>query len=181
MGRRAGKGCKMNKIVVTGGGGFVGKAVARMAQSKGAEVTVLGRSRYPDIEKAGIRCLQGDIRNLDFVTKACKGADTVMHVAAIAGIWGPWKEYYSINVLGTENVIRACKENSIPNLVYTSTPSVVFNRASIEGANESLPLSRYFPVQLCAEQSHGGKNDSCRQFDHTCYLRYPSAPDMGAG
>lgn len=134
----------MKKIAVTGGGGFVGGAIVKIALENNIECTVIGRNRYPLIEKMGANCLTGDIRDLDFLKRSFKGVDTVFHVAALAGIWGPWRQYYSINVQGTENVISACRHNAIPSLVYTSTPSVVFNRDNIEGGDETLPYAEKF-------------------------------------
>ncbi len=70
--------------------------------------------------------------------------DTVFHVAALAGIWGKWEDYHRINVLGTENVVAACKKNMVRNLVYTSTPSVVFNGDDIVNGDETLPYADHF-------------------------------------
>ncbi|WP_163336612.1 NAD-dependent epimerase/dehydratase family protein [Desulfopila sp. IMCC35008] len=163
----------MKKILVTGGGGFVGKSVAKMAAARGIETTVIGRNSYPEVEKLGIRCVQGDIRDASFVKNACRDVDTVFHVAAIAGIWGPWQDYYSINVLGTENIINSCRENKVPNLVYTSTPSVVFNRESIKNGDESLPypetfLCNYARSKVMAEKMILAANSSALS---TCALR----------
>lgn len=163
----------MKKILVTGGGGFVGKSVAKMAVARGIETTVIGRSVYPDVEKLGIRCIQGDIRDASFVKSVCRDVDTVFHVAAIAGIWGPWQDYYSINVQGTENIINGCRENNVANLVYTSTPSVVFNRQSIKGGDESLPypetfLCNYAKSKVMAEKMVLAANSSDLS---TCALR----------
>jgi len=134
----------MNKIVVTGGGGFVGQAIVRQAIDRGFDCTVIGRNRYPSVEALGVRCLVGDIRDTTFVADAVRGADTVFHAAALAGIWGSWSSYQSINVLGTENVIDACRASGIAHLVYTSTPSVVFDRDHIRGGDESLPYPNTF-------------------------------------
>ncbi|MCI5208033.1 MAG: NAD-dependent epimerase/dehydratase family protein [Candidatus Electrothrix sp. ATG2] len=148
---------KKNKVLVTGGGGFVGLALVRELCRQGRAVRVLGRHRSPEAEAAGAISLQGDIRNLDSVRQAAAGCDTVFHVAAKAGIWGPFHEYYSINVLGTLNVLAACQELGIGNLVYTSTPSVVFDGHDLEGGDESLPYSSkplcaYAATKILAEQ-----------------------------
>lgn len=147
----------MKRILVTGGGGFVGKAIVGMALAEGAECYVIGRNRYPEVEALGAHCIIGDIRDSDHILKQCKDFDTVFHVAALAGIWGAWSDYQSINVLGTENVVRACQINQIPSLVYTSTPSVVFNRDHIIGGDESLPypdrfLCHYARSKVLAEK-----------------------------
>lgn len=147
----------MKKILVTGGGGFVGKAIVKMIVARGDEVQVAGRHRYADVERLGATCLVGDIRDRDFMVNATRGVDAVFHVAALAGIWGSWSDYHSINVLGTDNTITGCIKNEVPSLVYTSTPSVVFNRTDIEGGNESLPypgkfLCNYAKSKVIAEK-----------------------------
>ncbi len=76
-----------------------------------------------------------------------KGCDYVFHVAAKAGVWGPWEEYVRINIAGTSNVVGACLAHGVSALVHTSTPSVVFSGESFRGADESLP---YGDNWLCA-------------------------------
>jgi nucleoside-diphosphate-sugar epimerase len=65
-------------------------------------------------------------------------------VAAKAGIWGPPEEYYRANVIGTQNVIAACRRWHIRKLVHTSSPSVVFNGRDMEGVDESAPYPHHF-------------------------------------
>ncbi|MBU0728514.1 MAG: NAD-dependent epimerase/dehydratase family protein [Proteobacteria bacterium] len=134
----------MKKAIVTGGGGFVGFAVVKQLVQRGIEPVVIGRNPYPEVNKMGVRTLQGDIRDRDFLVKAFKGADTVFHVAAKAGIWGSWDAFYTPNVIGTSNVISACRKNNIPTLVYTSTPSVVFTGTDLCGVDETFPYARKF-------------------------------------
>ncbi len=141
---RGGIDYRMKRIAVTGGGGFVGKAIVRLAAARGIECRVIGRHRYAEVEALGATCLVGDIRDRQFLRAACRDVDTVFHVAALAGIWGKWRDYYSINVEGTEHVLAACRENGVGQLVYTSTPSVVFNRRDIRGGDESLPYPESF-------------------------------------
>ena len=131
----------MKNILVTGGGGFIGQAIVRKLISKGLQVNVVGRNTYPQLAALGVRCHRGDIRDLDFLKSIFEGIDTVFHVAAKAGIWGTKEEYFSINTQGTHNVIAACQYASVPALIYTSTPSVVFARAPLTGADERLPYA----------------------------------------
>ncbi|WP_310600153.1 NAD-dependent epimerase/dehydratase family protein [Desulfobulbus sp.] len=138
---------KMRKVAVTGGGGFIGKALVRALVERGVEVTVIGRNSYPELAALGVRCVRGDIREPDALTDALHGCDTVFHVAAKAGIWGPREEYFAINAAGTANVIAACQARQVPRLIYTSTPSVVFDRDDLAGADESTP---YAVRPLCA-------------------------------
>ncbi len=134
----------ISKALVTGGGGFVGKAVVKRLIDLGVETRVIGRHSYPEVEAMGASCLVGNITDEKIIARATEGVDIVFHVAALAGIWGPWKAYYETNVLGTEKVIAGCRKNRVPMLVYTSTPSVVFNRADICGGDERLGYADRF-------------------------------------
>lgn len=147
----------MKRALVTGGGGFVGLAIVRQLTGMGVETSVVGRHHYPAVAEAGATCLVGDIRDSEFLEQTFRGHDTVFHVAAKAGIWGSRESYYSINVQGTENVIGACRKNGIKTLVYTSTPSVVFDGTDLQGQDESLPYSQnplchYADTKILAEQ-----------------------------
>jgi len=132
------------RAFVTGGGGFVGSAIVRQLADKGIDVAVFGRSRYPVLEKLGIRQYQGNILDSDLLIRFMRGYDTVFHVAAKAGIWGSKHEFEETNVIGTRNVLGACFANSVKSLVYTSTPSVVFDGKDINGLDESLPYAKRF-------------------------------------
>jgi 2-alkyl-3-oxoalkanoate reductase len=124
------------RALVTGGGGFLGSGITNALLKKGNEVSVMGRGRYPHLPNS-IKILQGDIRDSDFVNASLENIDTVFHTAAIPGIWG--QDFFSINVQGTENIINACKKNLVRRLIFTSSPSVVFGDASLEGVDESTP------------------------------------------
>lgn len=132
------------KAFITGGGGFVGSAIVRQLVDNGVEVAVFGRNHYPHLEKLGVCQFQGDILDSDLLIRFMQGYDTVFHVAAKAGIWGPKYEFEQTNVTGTRNVLGACFANGVHSLVYTSTPSVVFNRKDINGADERLPYAQRF-------------------------------------
>ena len=161
------------KAFVTGGGGFVGSAIVRQLVDKGVEVAVFGRNHYPHLEKLGVRQFQGDILDSKLLIRIMQGYDTVFHVAAKAGIWGQKHEFEQTNVTGTRNVLGACYANDVHSLVYTSTPSVVFNRRDIKGADERLPyadrfLCYYASSKAIAEQMVLASNSEILK---TCALR----------
>lgn len=142
------------KAIVTGGGGFLGSAIVKRLVARGDEVAVLGRhSSYPEITGLGVMTFCGDIRAREFLKKSFKGFDTVFHVAAKAGIWGRRREYEDVNVDGTANVIEACLVNGIDTLVYTSTPSVVFNRQDLAGVDETMPYADRFLCHYAATKA----------------------------
>lgn len=163
----------MANTLVTGGGGFLGRHIVNLLLERGDTVSVLNRSSYPDLEKRGVTCFTGDLRNFEDVSKAIDGKDIVFHVAAKAGVWGPEEDYFGINVTGTENVLKACKEKRVSKLVYTSSPSVAFGTEAIENGDESLPypieyLTAYPKTKAIAERKVLEANDSTLM---TCALR----------
>lgn len=132
------------KALVTGGGGFLGKAIVMQLLARGDSVRSLARGDYPELTKLGVDVRRGDAADLATVLDASKGCDIVFHIAAKAGIWGTKAEYERSNVEATKNVIEACKQNGIDRLVFASSPSVVHAGGGIEGANESLPYPDHY-------------------------------------
>lgn len=130
---------KIPKALVTGGGGFLGRAVVMRLLAEGVRVRSFSRRFYPDLDNVGVEQHRGDLGDLDAVAAACRDIDTVFHVAAKTGVWGRYPDYYKTNVIGTRNVVAACKAGGIPRLVYTSSPSVIFNGKDMEGIDESAP------------------------------------------
>ncbi|MDI6688551.1 MAG: NAD-dependent epimerase/dehydratase family protein [Desulfobacterales bacterium] len=131
-------------VLVTGGGGFLGKAIVRRLVERGEHVRSFSRGFYPELDYMGVEQVQGDLEDKDAVEAACKGIDLVFHVAAKTGVWGDYSEYFKTNVTGTNNVIAACIKHKVPRLVYTSSPSVVFNGTDMQGVDESVPYSNKF-------------------------------------
>lgn len=132
------------KALVTGGGGFLGLAIVRLLRQRGDEVRSLARNLYPELDALGVEQLRGDLADAGTVAEAAAGCDLVFHVAAKAGVWGDYQDYYRANVVGTANVIAACRAHGIDRLVYTSSPSVVFDGKDMEGVDESVPYPAHF-------------------------------------
>lgn len=130
------------KILVTGGGGFVGQAIVRRLLARGNSVRSFGRSLQPELAASGVEVRCGDLASATDVRQAVEGVDAVFHVAAKAGVWGSWESYHRPNILGTCNVVTACQAEGVERLVYTSTPSVVFNGKPIRGAGPEMPYGR---------------------------------------
>ena len=143
------------KILVTGGGGFLGSAICRQLLARGETVIAYQRSPAPELESIGAVCVRGDLSDLALLRRATGGCDAVIHTAGKAGVWGPYEDYYQANVVGTENIITVCRENHVPVLVHTSSPSVVHGGGDIEGANESLPYPEHFSSPYPASKALG--------------------------
>lgn len=136
----------MNDLVfITGASGFIGGQIAERLLAAGRRVRVLARRPLPELEKLGAEVVVGDIESPGALFRGCNGAGTVFHVAGRVGVWGPAEDFYRVNVEGTRNIIAACHTAGVKKLVYTSSPSVVYNGGDLAGVDESAPLCTVAP------------------------------------
>ena len=143
------------RILVTGGGGFLGQALCRGLVEQGHEVSSFNRGHYPELDALGVRQVRGDLADADAVMQAAHGAEAVFHNAAKAGAWGDYDSYHRANVVGTQNVLDACRAHGIGRLVYTSTPSVT-HRAThpVEGGTaETVPYGDNFQAPYASTKT----------------------------
>lgn len=159
--------------LVTGANGFLGRYIVEQLLARGDRVRALVRRDAPELAALGAEIARGDVRDLPAVVAAAEGVDTVFHVAAVAGIWGPWKHYFDINVTGTANILEACLQRKISRLVFTSSPSVTFGGTDQRDVDESAPYPEkylcYYPqTKAMAEQLVLDAN--CDELQ-TCALR----------
>jgi nucleoside-diphosphate-sugar epimerase len=132
------------KVLVTGGGGFLGRAVVRLLRAQGDEPRVLGRREQPELAASGVLVHRGDVADPAAVHAALAGCDAVVHTAAMIGSWGRKRDFVRVNVDGTRNVVEACRALKVGRLVFTSTPSVVHEGGDVSGLDESAPYARSF-------------------------------------
>ncbi len=132
------------KALVTGGGGFLGAAIVRLLVKNQYDVRSFSRSLHARLDGLPVAQICGDIADEAAVTEAAFGCDVVFHVAAKAGVWGSYEDYFRANVVGTKNVLASCRNHGINRLVYTSTPSVVHSGGDVEGVDESAPYAERF-------------------------------------
>jgi len=143
------------KLLVTGGGGFLGQALCRGLLERGHEVISFQRGHYPALAAMGVGQIQGDLADAHAVRHAVAGVDAVFHNAAKAGAWGSYDSYHQANVVGTDNVIAACRTHRTSRLVYTSTPSVT-HRAThpVEGLSaDQVPYGENFQAPYAATKA----------------------------
>ena len=144
-------------ILVTGGGGFLGRSIIRALRDRGEQVRSFARGDYPQLREWGVEQIRGDITDAAAVSAAVAGCTAVFHTAARVEMWGPYEEFFRINTLGTRNVIAACLAHGVRKLIYTSTPSVVHGGDSVAGVDESAPYpahveAHYPATKALAEQ-----------------------------
>lgn len=164
----------MTVALVTGANGFLGGALVRMLAERGYRVRALVRKRGDNLPADGCEVFTGDLRNLDSVLPAARGADVIFHVAAVSGIWGSWKHFHSCNTVATRNVLDAALQAKVPKLVYTSSPSVTFDGGHQINVDETAPypkqwLCHYPHSKALAEQAVLQANDPSVLM--TCALR----------
>jgi len=141
------------KVLVTGAGGFIGSHLVEQLVDKGTQVRAFVRynSRAdagflkmisPEI-RSKIEIIGGDLRDDDAVKQAVKGCQIVLHLGALISI--PYSYHHPVevaqtNLMGTLNVLMACREYGVERLVHTSTSEVY-------GTARQTPISEAHPLQ----------------------------------
>lgn len=147
----------MRKILVTGGKGYLGQNIVSFLVEKGEQVKVFARPQGNNAGKISneFEVVWGDIRDIDAVDKAVKGSDIVIHLVSNFRKGGSdRKEAYSINVEGTENVLKASLKRDVKRIVHCSTIGVHGNVLEIP-AREDTPFNPgdlYQETKLIGEQ-----------------------------
>lgn len=135
----------VHRYIVTGGGGFVGKALAKELRRAGHDVLSLSRGSYPELTELGVVSARVDLGSDDTSWWSMfEGADGVFHTAAKVDMWGRYEDFFRTNVAGTRNVLAACKQAGVKNLVFTSSPSVIHDGNQLCGVNEEYPYPAHF-------------------------------------
>ncbi|MFE8702040.1 NAD-dependent epimerase/dehydratase family protein [Cytobacillus sp. FJAT-54145] len=152
-------------ILVTGGTGFLGKALARRLIKAGHRVTIIGRNVVvgQQLTNEGIFFSQGDLSDQPFIEKACANQEYVFHCGALSSPWGKYEDFYRTNVTGTKNIISGCKKAGVKRLIYVSTPSIYFHFDDRLDVKESDPLPSRF-VNSYAETKYLAEREVDQSF-----------------
>jgi nucleoside-diphosphate-sugar epimerase len=131
-------------ILVTGGNGFVGHHLVEALLERRDRVRVLALpgEDVAWLQERGVTVHRGDVRRPATLSAAMEGADAVVHLAAMMDVWRPLRDYWAVNVTGTENVCRAALRTGVRRVVHVSSSSVYGMRAR-PPVGEEIPLSPF--------------------------------------
>lgn len=153
-------------ILVTGATGFLGKHLTRTLREQGVAVRALGRNLRIGLELAemGADFCPVDLRDRAAVIRACQGVTGVVHAGALSSAWGKRRDFFDINIGGTENVIAGCLAHGVKRLVYISSPSVMSRHAVQLDLDETHrvadePVSIYSETKIVAEKRVAAVSD----------------------
>lgn len=141
------------KVLVTGGGGFLGGAIIQALLNKNYTIRSIGRKEATHLKAYGIEVLSGDLSDPKTAHRAVEGVDAVIHTAANAGVWGLREEFYKHNYLATLHLLKAAQNAQIRYFVYTSTPSVAIGKEDICHKDENLPYAEPFLCHYAATKA----------------------------
>lgn len=132
-----------DRVLVTGGSGFVGSAVLRTLQGRDLALRALARTDSPRANFAGVDCeiVEGDMRDETAMTRALDGVRWLFHVAADYRLWARDPEdIVRANVQGTTAVMAAALATRVERVVYTSSVATLRAADAATSVDETSPL-----------------------------------------
>lgn len=117
-------------VFITGGAGFLGRALVERLLAEGYHVSALARrTKIPaHLQQPGVSLISGDVREDACLAAAVAEADYVIHAAATFG--GTWEDFYATNVHSTQVLLEAARQNKLKRFVFISSASV-YQHASL--------------------------------------------------
>ena len=149
-----------SRVLVTGGGGFIGSHLVRALLQRGDEVRVLDNfstGNRGNLEGLDVDIVEGELRSYERVHNAVRGSEVVFHLGALGSVPRSVQDPLTtsaVNVEGTLNVLLAARDEGVRRVVYASSSSVYGSSAELP-ARESGPvdpISPYGVAKLAAER-----------------------------
>jgi len=138
------------KVIITGAAGFIGGHVTDYFCKKYMDVSCFVRSSsdLSFIENLPINIINGSVKDYAALESAFKNMDCVIHIAGLVKDWGKYEDFYETNVVGTLNVLQACKANNIQNVIITGSISSYGEENSKEIKSEEHPYNSHYKYFL---------------------------------
>ncbi len=149
------------RVAVTGGAGFIGSWVVEVLVEKGYDVVVIdnfssgSRSNLASVEGV-VKVVECDVRDFSNLLQALKGCDAVIHLAALVSVDAASENprlAIDVNVVGTLNVLEACRRVGCSRLVYASSAAVYGEPVKLPVAEDhpTVPINVYGASKLSGE------------------------------
>jgi len=148
------------RLLITGGAGFIGSNLAKLALANGVEVTVLddlSTGYRENIDHLDVKFIEGSILDVDLVRDALADVDSVVHLAALGSVPRSIKDpmgTHAANATGTLTVLDEARQAGVGHFVVSSSSSVYgLTPAMPKGEREWVrPMSPYAVTKLATEQ-----------------------------
>jgi len=148
------------KIIITGASGFLGGRTATFFAQNFLQHEIIATSRSTSkktkLEALGCTFIPGDLSDENFCLSLTENAEIVIHCAALSSPYGKFQDFYSSNIVATQNLVTASKFNGVKKFIFISTPSIyvtLFDRFDVS-ENDPLPnksVNDYAKTKLIAE------------------------------
>jgi UDP-glucose 4-epimerase len=150
----------VTRVLVTGGGGFIGSNLVRALLERGDDVRVLDNfatGNRSNLDGLDVEVVEGELRSYERVHNAVRGVDVVFHLGALGSVPRSVQDPLTssaVNIEGTLNVLLAARDEGVGRVVFSSSSSVYGIRRELpvtEGQSPD-PLSPYGVAKLAAER-----------------------------
>jgi UDP-glucose 4-epimerase len=150
----------VTRVLVTGGGGFIGSNLVRALIERGDEVRVLDNfstGNRANLEGVDVEVIEGELRSYERVHNAVRGTEVVFHLGALGSVPRSVQDPLTssaVNVEGTLNVLLAARDEGVRRVVYSSSSSVYGPRRELPVTEDMPPdpISPYGVAKLAAER-----------------------------
>lgn len=140
----------MRNVLITGSNGYIGSHIVEQFVNNGVHVRCMVRkgSDTSFLNDPRFEIVHGDIRNTESLIKAMNGCECVVHNASFVGDWGKYWTFYETNVVGTLNVLKACAECGIRQVIMTGAVSSYGEENCYSVKNEESDFNSHYPYFL---------------------------------